>query len=454
MTQRHFQNTAEAIEYIFRSRSALKENRTGLDEHTRDIAPTRNLLLATRLLDSRREYVVVTGSKGKGSVTALTASLLKALGHTVGMVTSPHLRYWEERIRVNGHAIPSSDFCRILSELSPWIDAEQATLPPNKYISPQGIFLLIALRYFDEQNVTCAVLEVGRGGRFDDISLVPNRVSLFTPIFMEHAQYLGDSVARIAWHKAGIIKQGGHVYSLAQSPEVLEVLSREAEAKNSEFFWFSSLDLGDYVRDTEQGMIANIGRYGDCELPFLGRYQIANATLAIQATGNVHARLGGIPHGSPEYVARIHQGLQSSVWYGRLQQLEPRVFLEGAINPLSIEAFIESIQGRSPNPVIAIAGVPSDRDSQGVYERLAPHIDTLILTQSTLNPAIHFPTPEDALAIARAYHPQVVYCASLSEAVALGRNLRGENGTLWLTVAQPLIAEAMTLWDIDTRHLG
>ncbi len=451
----HFTNINEAIRYIFKTRDAVRDTLHGLDEATRDITPTRNLLLATHLLDTPREYVVVTGSKGKGSIVALTASLLRSLGHKVGMVTSPHLRFWTERIRVNGQAIPEADFMRILSELKPLIDAEALTLAPNRYISPQGIFLLVALSWFNEQGANCAVLEVGRGGRYDDMALVPNKVSLFAPMFIEHAQYLGDSIERIAWHKAGIIKTGSYVYSLAQEPPALNMLEREAQSKDSEFFWFSSLDIGEFIADTPNGLLCRIGRYGECELPLFGRYQIANASLAIQAAGNMHARLGGIPHASEEYVQRIKQGLLEVRWHGRLQQMQtaPTVFLEGAINPLSVDAFVESVQSRSTRPIIAVAGVPADRDMAGAFERLSAHCDHLILTQTTFNPSIKFAPPADALAIARQFNPTAQYIASFEEAIAHAKERAGTAGTVWLCVAQPLVGEAMMIWDVDTHNV-
>src|SRR6185436_16770222 len=170
-----FNNEAEGITYIFRSMRKLRGHDRGLDEHTRDVSPTRRLLMATDLMSTPREYAVVTGSKGKGSTTVITAKLLQHLGHKVGMITSPHLVSWRERIRVNGQAIPEPDLLRILSELAPHIDEIEAHLNERQYFSPQGIFLAVALRWFNEQDVKAAVLEVGRGGRFDDISVVPNK---------------------------------------------------------------------------------------------------------------------------------------------------------------------------------------------------------------------------------------------------------------------------------------
>src|SRR5262245_36103609 len=108
-----FTNESEAVTYIFRSLRKLRGQDRRPDDLSRDIGPTRRLLEALNLLTSTREYAVVTGSKGKGSTTVITAKLLQHLGHTVGTITSPHLVTWRERIRLNGRAIPEADFLRI-----------------------------------------------------------------------------------------------------------------------------------------------------------------------------------------------------------------------------------------------------------------------------------------------------------------------------------------------------
>jgi dihydrofolate synthase/folylpolyglutamate synthase len=300
-------------------------------------------------------------------------------------------------------------------------------------------------------------VEVGRGGRFDDMSLVPNKVALFTPVFLEHAQYLGDTVERIAWHKSGIIPHGGYAYSLAQSPGVLDVLKKEADTRDAEFFWFSNLDTGDFVRDTPDGIEFQLQRYGLCELPLFGHYQIDNATLAVQAAGNMHGRLPdtGIAHASAEYVQRIKHGLAAVRWPGRLQKLEssPQVFVEGAINPLSAKQFLKSVGSRITQPTVIIAGVPSDRDVPGTYKVLADTADALILTETDIHPNIHFPPADEALATARRFHEDVQYAEKLPDALSLAREKAGTDGTILLSVAQPLVGEAMLIYDVDTAQI-
>jgi dihydrofolate synthase/folylpolyglutamate synthase len=445
-----FTNEADALTYIFRSMRKLRPYDRGLDEHTRDINPTRRLL-AHHLLDTPREYAVVTGSKGKGSTTAITAKLLQHLGHRVGMLTSPHLVSWRERIRVNGRCIPEADFLRILSDLAPDIDAIEAALVGEQYFSPQGIFLALALRWFDEQAVNVAVLEVGRGGRFDDVSVAPNKLALFTPIMLEHTGYLGDSLERIAWHKAGIIKPYSYAYSQAQDPAVMEVLQTEAEALGAEFNWIAPADAGEYRGPAANGMRVEMGRYGEVTLPLLGRYEIANAALAVIGAGNLHGRLAGIPHGSPEYVERIRAGLAAVVWPGRCQKLQdhPAIYLDGAITVPSAQSFVESLEGRLQPPVITIIGVPVDRDYAGVYQVLAPISQGIILTETGINIKIRFPEKGVALAAARRFHPDVSYANGLPLALERATARAGRDGTIVMAVAQPLVGEALQLWNLS-----
>jgi dihydrofolate synthase/folylpolyglutamate synthase len=450
-----FNNEADAITYIFRSMQKLRLQARGLDENTRDTGPTRRLLMARSLLAAKREYAVVTGSKGKGSTTVITAKLLQHLGHRVGTITSPHLVNWRERIRVNGQCIPEADFFRILSDLAPDIDAIESSLTGQRYFSPQGIFLAIALQWFDEQAVQVGVLEVGRGGRYDDIAVVPNRLSLFTPILLEHVDYLGATVERIAWHKAGIIKPYSHAYSQPQEPAVMNVLQAEAEALGADFDWVAPADMGQYIGPAEDGQWIELGRYGRVRLSLAGRYEIANATLAVIAAGNIHSRLPGIAHTSPEYVERIRAGLADVAWPGRFQKLQdnPAIYLDGAINVLSAQSLIESLEGRLRQPVVTIIAVPVDRDYEGVYRVLAPISDSIILTETGINIKIRFPDRQTALNAARRYHADVQYADSFTLAVEMAKTRAGSGGTVVIAAAQPIIGEAMLLWNFSFEQI-
>ena len=442
-------NEAEAITYIFRSLRKLRGQPRGLDERVRDITPTRRLLFKTGLLDKPREYAVVTGSKGKGSITVITAKLLQHLGHRVGTITSPHMVSWRERIRLDGRAIPEADLVRITSELAPEIDEIESRLTEHQYFSPQGIFLAIALRWWGENDVNAAVLEVGRGGRFDDNAVVPNKLSLFGPIMLEHREQLGSTIERIAWHKAGIIKPYSYAYSVPQPPEALTVLQTEAEHQEAEFSWIAPTDMAEYVDSSDDGIRMNMGRYGEVRLSLLGRYQIPNATLAVIGAGNMHTRLGGHPaHTSPEYIEAIRSGLADVTWPGRCQKLqdEPTVYIDGAINAESAGLLVESLTDRLRQPVVSVLGVPSDKDYQGVYAALGAISQHVILTETDRNRILHFPDPEKATELARSYNPNVQFLPTLTQSLEQAGEIVGREGTILIIGTQSLVAEAIGMW--------
>lgn len=446
-----FADEKSAIDFIFRTRRKLDEGARGADDRTRDVSFTQRLLAALGLPSRPREYAVITGSRGKGSTAAITAKILQHLGHTVGLVTGPHLISWMERIRINGRAIPQSDFLRILDDLAPEIERIESLLGDLQYLSPQGIFLAIALRWFDEQAVSAAVLEVGRGGRFDDIAVVPNQLSLFTHIELEHVNYLGPTLDRIAWHKAGIIKPRTYAYSVPQEKVVLDIIQAEAEAKDAEFYWLSSLDMAEYLRQDDSGLYLRLGRYGELYLSLLGRYQIENATLAVQGAGNMHGRLDGIPHGSAQYVARVRDALADVRWPGRCEKINdrPAVYLDAAISPQSARLFVESVRRYITRPTVVISGVPVDRDYAGVYRVFAEVCDTLIITETDINPHTRFPSSDVALAAARAHHPDARYARRLPEALELAHHIVGTDGTILIGASQMLIGEAQLIWGRD-----
>ncbi len=448
-----FESMEAAIRYIFKTRRRLDGAPRGLDEYTRDVAPTRELLRRARLLDARREYAIVTGSRGKGSVTTMMAKLLETLGHRVGTITSPHLVRWNERIRVNGRMIPSEDFLRILHDLLPRIDEITSALSDSQYLSPQGIFLAIALRHFDERHADVAVLEVGRGGRFDDVAVAPNWLAVFAPIMLEHTSLLGSRLERIAWHKAGIIKPGGEAVTLPQEDAAMTALQREADEKGARLTSIAPAERARHVADRPGGQIMRLPPYGELFLPLLGRYQLENATLAIRAVERLHERLGDNSRDSAAFQHAILRGLAKAKWLGRVQRLEdePAIFVDGAITVASARSFVESLRGRLRPPVISIVGVPQDRDYAGVYRVMADVSQALIITETDINPNTRFPAKEAAMSAAREWTSDVSFADNLPGALAIARTKAGDSGTILLAVSLMLVGECMLIWEVDTR---
>ena len=447
-----FDSMDAAVRYIFRTRRRLDAAPRGLDEDTRDISLTRRLLTNAELPAASREYVVVTGSRGKGSVTSMMAKLLQALGHTVGMMTSPHLVHWNERIRINGRMIPSGDFLRHLSALRPMIDAIGAELDDRQYLSPQGIFLAIALRWFDENQVDAAALEVGRGGRFDDVSVVSNWLAVFTPIMLEHTALLGDTLERIAWHKAGIIPRGGAAVSLPQAPAVMDVLQQEADQQAASLVCLDESNMARWAADRRGGQLIQLEPYGELFLPLLGRYQIENASLAIRAVEMLQTRLSSDRPVSETYIRAIHAGLSRIKWPGRVQKLQdsPAVYVDGAITVRSAESFVASVRPHLVRPVTAIVGIPRDRDYAGVYAVMAKVSQALVVTETDINPNTRFPSPAAVREAARGLDIDLRYAADLSQALRIARGITGADGVILLAVSLMLVGECMLIWKLDT----
>jgi len=449
-----FTSMHDAMQYIFQSRRRLDREPRGFDEDTRDISLTHKIVSDANLLDDSREYVVVTGSRGKGSVTSIMAKLLQSLGHRVGMLTSPHLVHWNERMRINGQMIPTNDFLRILSDLRPTIDSITQGLSDLQYLSPQGIFLAVAIAWFNENDVNIAILEVGRGGRFDDVSVVPNRLAVFTPFMLEHTALLGETLERIAWHKAGIMPHDGYAVSVSQPPEGMTVLQQEAQNRNTELTALSSDNIANLIADRPDGQMIQLDPYGELFLPLLGRYQISNASLAIHAVEIIHTQLQGLTL-SPDYIHSIREGLAQVKWLGRSQQLEnnPLIYIDGAITVESATSFLAGVRPNLKSPIITIVGVPIDRDYRGVYRVMGEVSQSIIITENDINPKTKFPAPEDAIATAQAVCDDVHYTKTLPEALDIARKKAGADGTILLVGSLMLIGECMLIWEIDTATI-
>lgn len=447
-----FTDEAEAVTWVFRSLRKLRGLPRPPDDRGRDPAPTRELLHTLGLPAVAREYAVVTGSKGKGSTTAMTARLLQTPGRRVGMLTSPHLVSWRERVRVDGRAIPPPDFLRILAWLQPAAERIEAQLGPREYFSPTGLFLALALRWFDEQGVAAAVLEVGRGGRFDDVALVPNALSLVTPVVREHDYWLGPGLARIAWHKAGIIKRGSRVISLPQAAPVVAELEREAGLQEAGLELLQPEQLAQPLATTAGGQRLRLAPFGDFELPLRGRHQAANVTLALPAARHVSARLG-----AADEPAALAARLATLRWPGRLERLgeAPALYVDAAVHRHSAAYVLEALGESLARPLQIILAVPDDKDYAGVIEVLAPAGDGLIFCETLRNPILRFPPADELLALGRARGARVSHLPSLEQALAQARENTGRAGSILLCGTHSILADLMllqgrsfeTLWD-------
>jgi len=443
-----FQDFREAVKYMFESYVASKPHRpVGLDRDTRQPWHTRQLLDRMGAPDMRMRNIKVTGSKGKGSTARLIAGLLQTRGLRVGLFTSPHMIDYTERIRVSGVAIEEQDFMRLLSACAPDIDAMRQNFEPHEYFGPVGLIAVVASLYFAEQGTDVNVFELGRGARYDDVNAVWGELAVVTPIHMEHAEQLGPELEDIASSKAGVITSGvRHVVVGEQTPGALAVLRQEAERRG--------VDMDVYgdaygVSDVEVGGTGTCmtvrtpqARYRHLCISLLGRHQADNLATALTVVERFCGTLENVPE-LRAYLARLS-------FPGRCQLLagRPAVLIDACINREGAAHVREVIAQLGRQPVVAVVGVPSDKDYDGVFEALAPVCSSYVVTTAR-NPHLRFAL--DAAARASVWQPTSA-CESLEQALCIATKRAGEDGLVLVAGTQSLIGEALAYYRVPTRH--
>jgi len=318
-------NYEECVEYLYNlnrssSNSTLEDTKRRLD---------------MVFHDRSARIIHVAGTNGKGSVCAFTDSILRTSNIKTGLFTSPHLIKINERIKVDGIDIPDDDFTECFNYVDSLIKKEDAYSCPSFF---EYVFL-IAMKYFSLKKVEAIVLETGLGGRLDMTNTVSSKdVTVITKIGLDHMEFLGDSIRSIAKEKAGIIKSGVPVVFFNNNDESEEVILNEAKAQNSEYFPISDKDIHINSIDKEGiafSVVNEYYRYDSLKIGLLGRYQTGNASLAIMAV-----KLLKDDRITDETIER---GLLSTKWAGRMEEIKPNVYVDGAHNIDGIAAFLKAV---------------------------------------------------------------------------------------------------------------
>jgi len=330
----------------------------------------------------RAKTVHIAGSKGKGSVAAMMASVLTASGYTTGLYTSPHLHTFNERIRVDGELISEAELVSFVERLKPEVEAVNQKATYGR-LTTFELMTALAFAYFEQKGVDFQVIEVGLGGRLDATNIVQPEVCVITSISFDHTEVLGNTLVQIAAEKAGIIKPNSIVVTSPQiDDEVNRVfeqacLSRKAKwiRVGSDVTWQS---LG--FNSSRQSLRVE-GRLGSYELsiPLLGQHQLENAATAVAALEVLAEKGFRISRDS------IIKGLAQVSWPGRLQVLSrrPLIVVDGAHNPDSARKLKQALEQYFDfDRAILIIGVSSDKDLAGIVSELVPLFDKVIATHS------------------------------------------------------------------------
>lgn len=339
------------------------------------------------------KFVHVAGSKGKGSVTEMVASCLTACGYGVGVYTSPHLIDLRERIRIGNEEISEADFVRLLGKA---VTASEAVLSRagQKKLGEATYFELmtaVAFLYFAEQAVDLAVVEVGLGGRLDATNVIQPEVTAVTAIQLEHTELLGETLGEIAGEKAGIFKEGIKALTFKQPGEVLDALKAAAQDKGAVFkvvgkdidfsFRFeASPELGPHARVVLSTAISN---FEHLPTPLKGEHQALNCGLALAILDALRER------GFSMTERQVAEGLAATPSRGRMEMAwaRPRILLDGAHTPESVEALIRAIGAHIRyDSMVVIFGCAADKRLDVMLEKVGLGADKIIFTKSAGNP--------------------------------------------------------------------
>ncbi|MDO8473159.1 MAG: folylpolyglutamate synthase/dihydrofolate synthase family protein [Dehalococcoidia bacterium] len=325
--------------------------------------------------------VHVAGTKGKGSTTAMIASVLTAAGHRVGLYTSPHFHTIRERIRINGVMISESEFAKAIDIVKPEAEAVNKSLASG-YLTTFEVLTAAAFVYFASQGVRYQALEVGLGGRLDATNVVKPEVCVITSISMDHMEVLGRTLEAIASEKAGIIKAGCSVVSAPQQQGVDEVIRLACESTGSTLIRVGR-DVRWQAKQFDSGgqdfrVSGRLGQY-DLRIPLLGAHQLENAACAVAALEVLQENGAGVSQSA------ISEGLANTRWPGRLQVIreKPWLICDGAHNADSAARLREAIKGYFEfDKAVVVLGTSSDKDITGIVRELAPICHRVIVTRS------------------------------------------------------------------------
>ncbi len=388
--EKHYQNTLDYL-YSFIDFSLTRNFRNAAENF--DI--NRMQLFLEKLGKPQQKYKVIhiAGTKGKGSTSAMVASVLQAGGYRTGLYSSPHLIDYTERIQIDKTPISRED-------LSDLVDGIKPVIAQVEGLTTFEITTALAFMYFAEQKVNYAVIEVGLGGRLDATNVVDPLVSVITSISYDHIQVLGNTLTQIAFEKGGIIKPGKPVVIGPQASEVKIELERIASERKSDViqvgkdFLYASLAHSLFNQTIlvwpkdEQDLVDRYiesGGRSDWEparlvTPLLGFHQVENAATAYSVIQVLKQQ--GLIIGEEE----IKTGFQQVHWPARFEviQQNPPIVVDSAHNRdsalklrLTIDDYLADL------PVILLFGASEDKDIEGMFTELLPRVREVVATEST-----------------------------------------------------------------------
>lgn len=385
--------------------------------------------------ERRFKSIHVTGTNGKGSTTAMLSAILTASGVKNGMYTSPHLHDYPERMIVNGQQITRDEFAQAISYTSKFV--EQMLAEGFEQPTEFEVLTAAAFYYFAAVGVEYAVIEVGLGGLLDSTNVITPEISVIVNVTLEHTDRCGPTIADVARHKAGIIKDGVPVVTAAKG-EPLDIIKQTADAKGAKVYvkdeQFSSEFRG--LTNGKQQLFIDAGSLGQAEitLNLIGCHQVENGAVAITTAlllGTKEPRIT---------LQTIKSALNTVCWPGRFEIVpgSPVIIIDGAHNPDGAKVLRQNLDQVFPGRKITFAlGILRDKDVTGIIRELIRVTDTVVTVQPISYRAA---TPEEIAQEIKACHVEAA--ATIEAGIDRAKQLAGSEGIVCVAGSLYLIGEA------------
>ena len=389
--------------------------------------------------------VHVAGSKGKGSVAAMVAAALSACAYRTGLYTSPHLSHLGERIAIDGEPATPEELKSALETARPYLEDTLSDADARR-LTYFEILTILAFVHFHARRVEAQVIEVGLGGRLDATNVVRPDACVITPISLEHTAVLGDTLEKIAFEKAGIIKHGSTVVCALQPHGAMEVIEQVCKERHVSLVRVGRDVNWDVEESDATGQTVRVeGSFGEktVRIPLLGSFQAENAAtalVAVQALGERGVRLDA---------SCMVEGFARVKWPGRFHVLarRPLLVLDGAHNPASMRRLAESIRMlKIRGPLVFMLGFSSDKDMRGTVAALGQLAPRIVLTRSSQPRAA---APADVAGRISGLGLQMVSEEEPLVALERARSTAGDGGAVCVAGSLYLVGDLLRAWERD-----
>lgn len=370
-------------------------------------------------------YVHIAGTNGKGSACVMTQSILTAAGFRTGLYISPHLDQFNERLSIDGQMISDTELRRLAARVR--AAAETLGEEPTDF----EMITAMAFCWFEEQHCDLVVLEVGMGGRLDATNVISApEVCAIMHIGLDHTEFLGDTVEKVAAEKAGILKPGADCVLYHQLPGVMDVVqNRFADVNPDAAAHLVTTDPAAFTARTRtiDGQVFDYRKRRNLRIQLLGNYQMENAMAVLDIIDCLQHRGWGISEDA------IRAGLSQATWPGRFELLsrKPLLIVDGAHNPNGVEALVDTIRAYFPGQKINfVMGVMKDKDYHTMLRLIAPYAAHFITELPDAHRALR---PEELKSEIRTYFDGPVETAD-SVTAAVKRAMEIAKGTDAITI--------------------